>query len=349
VQLDTSIETILACPLCRGRLARDGAGYKCIRCKRSYVVEDGILNLTSTSTTLGEFSNEQMQEILRAAEALGWRSALATHVQPKNPAVLDLILNQRRSRFLELLPQSENAIAVDIGCGYGGISLQLAKSYQQVFSLDSGLERLKFLNEIRKQEHVGNILAIHHADTTSLPFANASLDLIVMVGVFEYLPLAFPEKSIKDVQRRVLGELYRVLKPGGHLYIGTKNRFGWPYWRGDADHNRLRFGPVLPRAIAGRLTQYLYNKPYRIIIDSLPTYRRLLRKAGFEDPRFYWPIPGYQFPDAFVPLHRGANQTQPVVHNGSVQGWKKPLIAALRACGVLRYVVPHFSIVARKA
>jgi SAM-dependent methyltransferase len=348
VQIENSVERILACPLCKGRLLREGTGYDCASCKRSYSMKDGILEMTSTSTTLGEFSNEQMQEILRAAEAQGWRSALATDVKAKNPAVLDLILNQKRSRFLELLPQPEDGIAVDIGCGYGGISWQLAKKYRQVFSLDSGLERLKFLNVIRKQENVDNLLPIHHANATSLPFADGSVDLVVMVGVFEYLPLAFPEKSIEDVQRRVLAELYRVLKPGGHLYLGTKNRFGWPYWKGDADHNRLRFGPVLPRFVADKLTHCLYDKPYRIIIDSMPTYRQLLRKAGFEDPRFYWPLPGYQFPDAFVPLHKGADSTQPLARESSALGWKRPLIAALQVCGVLKYVVPHFSIVVSK-
>jgi SAM-dependent methyltransferase len=289
-----------------------------------------------------------MQEVLRAAEELGWQTALETHVKPKNPAVLDLILDKRRSRFLEVVEPPQYGVAVDIGCGYGGISLQLAQRYRQVFSLDSGLERLGFLNVIRKQEHIHNIRAIHHDNIASLPFADNSVDIIILVGVFEYLPLSYPQYSIKDVQQRVMREMYRVLKAGGCLYIGTKNRLGWPYWKGGADHNRLRFGPILPRVIANRLTQYLYGKPYRIIVDSLPSYRKLLKDAGFGNARFYWPIPGYQFPDTFVSLDRDAERNYRFADDSPISSWKKFVISGLQASGILKFVVPHFSIVAKK-
>jgi len=348
VEPNNSIESILVCPVCKASIAGDGSSYTCAKCEKSYFVQDGILALTSKSTALGEFSNEEMRELLRAAEDLGWQKALATHVKPKNPAVLDLILDPRRSSFLDLLPYSAGGIAVDIGCGYGGISLQLARKYRRVFSLDSGLERLGFLNVIRKQENIDNIQAIHHENASSLPFADDSVDLLVMVGVFEYLPLAFPEQSIRDVQHRVLSELHRVLKTGGHLYIGTKNRFGWPYWKGSADHNRLPFGPILPRALAGMLTRSLYNRPYRIIVDSLPAYRRLLRDAGFVDARVYWPQPGYQFPQAFVPLNGDAHEDRGPTRGSSPGALKRHAVASLQALGILKYVVPHFSIVARK-
>lgn len=338
----------LACPDCRASLAADMTGYRCASCRTLYRLEDGILVFTPNSTALGEFSREEMEELLRAAAGSGWKAALATYVEQKNPAVLELILDSRRTSFLTLLPQPQGGIALDFGCGFGGISVQLARKYRQVFALDSGLERLRFLNVIRKQERIGNIQAIHHENAASLPFADRSIDLAVLVGVFEYLPLAFPDQPVRNVQRRVLGELSRILKPGGHLYIGTKNRFGWPYLKGAADHNRLRFGPVLPRLLADWLTQRLYGKPYRIIVDSLPGYRGLLRGAGFREPRFYWPLPGYQVPDAFVPLWGGSDEANAPFDATMLPGWKGRAALALRAAGVLKYVVPHFSIVAQK-
>jgi len=343
-----SLDNVLACPFCKGRIERSGLSYDCPTCGKSYLEDDGILSLASKSTTLGEFSNEVMRKFLRAAEELGWRKALETHIKPRNPAVLDLILDKRRSSFLQLLKPGGGDVAVDIGCGYGGISIQLAQHYRHVFSLDSGLERLGFLNIIRKQEPIDNIRPVHHEDVTSLPFAEGSIDLVVLVGVFEYLPLAYPERSIADVQHGVLEELHRVLKPGGYLYIGTKNRFGWPYWKGAADHNKLRFGPIFPRRAAEWLTQYLYKKPYRIIVDSFPAYRDLLKVAGFGDVHFYWPNPGYQFPDTFVSLNGAPDYMNTFADSSSVGGWKKGVLSPLQRLGLLKYVVPHFSIVARK-
>jgi SAM-dependent methyltransferase len=305
---------------------------------------DGVLSLASRSGSHGELTKDDMRAFLRAGESMGWRLALEKFVKPKNPAVAGLLLDPRRSNFVDLLKLPANGVAVDIGCGYGGISLQLARRCAQVFALDNGLERLGFLRTIVRQDGIGNICAIHHDDVTSLPLADESVDLIVMVGVFEYLPVAYPGQSIERVQSSVLKELHRVLRVGGHLYIGTKNRFGWWYWKGAADHNRLRFGPILPRGIANALTQYLYKKPYRIIVDSFPKYRRLLRQAGFNDAGFYWPITGYQFPNHFVALNGAGQGTE----DHPIAGWKRALTRFLRKLGLLKYVVPHFSIVAQK-
>jgi SAM-dependent methyltransferase len=306
-------------------------------------VDDGVLSFAGRSTRLGEFSNEEMHELLSAARELGWRKVLEERMAKRNRAVLELILDRRRSSFLSLMPGAVKGVAIDLGCGYGGISLQLARSYREVFAVDSGLERLGFLNVVRQQERIDNILPIHHENITALPFPEHCADLIALVGVFEYLPLAYPESPIAEVQQRVLGELARVLKPGGYLYIGTKNRFGWPYLTGASDHNRLRFGPALPRPLADWLTRRLYGKPYRVVVDSYPAYRRLLREAGFADARFYWPSPGYQFPDRFVPLD---GEARPAVPQSA--GWKGIAVSTLASLGLLRFVAPHFAIVASK-
>lgn len=338
-----SADSALACPSCRRPLFQRETSYECSACRKSYAVEDGMICFAGRSTRLGEFSNEEMAELLSAARELGWRKVLEERVAKQNEAVLELILDRRRSTFLSLMPGASKGIAIDIGCGYGGISLQLARSYREVFALDSGLERLGFLNVVRQQEHIENIVPVHHENITSLPFADHCADLIALVGVFEYLPLAYPDLPIVEVQQRVLRELARVLKPGGYLYIGTKNRFGWPYLKGASDHNRLRFGPVLPRRLADWLTRRLYRKPYRVIVDSFPGYRRLLNQAGFADPRFYWPNPGYQFPDHFVPLNGGP---RPHVDG---DGWKGVAVSALASLGLLKFFAPHFAIVAQKA
>jgi SAM-dependent methyltransferase len=289
-----------------------------------------------------------MRELLRDAETRGWKAALEMRKEPRCEAVLDLVVNPRRSNFLDLLPAPKGDVAIDIGCGYGGISLQLTRNYREVFGLDSGLERLQFLNIVCKQEKIRDLHPMHLQDVTSLPFATESADLVVLVGVFEYLPLSYPSLSIGEVQHRVLRELHRVLKPGGYLYLGTKNRFGWPYLRGAMDHNRLRFGPVLPRNVAERAARILYHKPYRIVVDSLPSYRKMLRMAGFAAPSFFWPLPGYQAPERFAHLE-GSPRFRSTVEAGQLHGWKAIVLPALSRFGLLKYVVPHFSIIAGKS
>ena len=341
-------ETTLACPACKAPLAAAAPNCACTACGAAYRSLGGIASFSSHSTALGEFSSEEMEQLLRAAEESGWKTALATYVKPKNPAVLDLILDPRRTSFLALLPGMERGVALDFGCGFGGISIQLAKRCRQVYAMDSGLQRLRFLDVAARQERIGNVRAVHHEDAVSLPFADRSIDLIVLVGVFEYLPLAYPELSIEEVQSRVLTELRRVLVPGGHLYIGTKNRFGWPYLKGGKDHNQVRFGPALPRALADLLSRRLHGKPYRIIVDSFRGYRSMLRDAGFAEPDIYWPLPGYQVPVSFTPLGAGVDRAPLSAGDHAARGPNNPLIRLLQSAGMLQHVVPHFSIVARR-
>src|SRR5688572_13207802 len=206
------IDAVLRCPRCKGKMLWDGIGRNCASCKKAYPTRDGVLSLASRSGTHGELTKDDMRAFLRAGESMGWRLALEKIVKPKNPAVAGLLLDPRRSNFVDLLKLPANGVAVDIGCGYGGISLQLAQRCAQVFALDNGLERLGFLRTIVRQDGIRNICAIHHDDVTSLPLADESVDLIVMVGVFEYLPVAYPGQSIERVQSSVLKELHRVLR-----------------------------------------------------------------------------------------------------------------------------------------
>ena len=68
--------------------------------------------------------------------------------------------------------------------------------------------------------------------------------------------------------------------------------------------------------------------------------------AAFADPKFYWPVPGYQFPDHFVELD-GAVDLQKV--SGDYwSGPKRAAMASLASVGVLKHVVPYYSIVAHK-
>jgi ubiquinone/menaquinone biosynthesis C-methylase UbiE len=90
---------------------------------------------------------------------------------------------------------------------------------------------------------------LHRADARSLPFRDGCFDAIFSVATFEHildLPLA-------------LGEMYRVLRPGGAVY----SNFG-PIWSGCKGHHvRVRVG--------GR--EFLHNHPDK---NPLPDFAHLM-------------------------------------------------------------------------
>ena len=100
---------------------------------------------------------------------------------------------------------------LDAGCGTGRATAALAARGADVVAVDLG-ERLVARTRRRCacRALVGTVL--------SLPFPNASFDVVLSTEVIEHLP--DPAAAVK--------EFARVLTPGGHLVLSTPNRL----WQG---------------------------------------------------------------------------------------------------------------------
>lgn len=344
----TPDQKALACPNCRGPLAFGPSGARCPACALDYPIAEGVLCTGRTEAFLGEFGAARMAEFTRLARDRGAATAVAAMARA-HPAVESLLLGEDRASFLPLLglDRGRKHSVLDLGAGLGAISLKLSASFGRVYAMDQTFERLAFLEAVAGQQGREAIRSVCHRNILRLPFASESLDAVVLVGVFEYFPLSFPERPIRDIQLGALREISRVLAPGGVLFLATKNRFGWPHWRGERDNSGLRFGPVLPRPLADRLGRTVMGRPLRVVTDSLGRYRWLLKESGFPEPRFYWPVGGYQTPKTWVDLDDEAGTGRAIAHY-SASPAKRWLLSLLAAAGVFKYLVPHFGIVARK-
>jgi SAM-dependent methyltransferase len=97
--------------------------------------------------------------------------------------------------------------ALDIGCGTGFLSLELAARGHQVTGIDFAPEMLVLARE--KAAAAGAAIRFEHADAENLPFDAASFDLVITRHVLWTLP--HPEAAIS--------EWIRVLRPGGRLAV----------------------------------------------------------------------------------------------------------------------------------
>ncbi len=156
------------------------------------------------------------------------------------------------------------------------------------------------------------------ADLHALPFASASLDVIAVNGVLEWAGLVDPQagpgvapREPDVLQEAFLRALRDILRPGGWLYVGIENRFGRAFLRGSSDHQGLRYTSLLPRAAARSYTRLRHarsprtgsvDEDYRAWTYSLAGYEKLLQRCGFEPPRAYAVVPGYNVPTRIVPL-----------------------------------------------
>jgi ubiquinone/menaquinone biosynthesis C-methylase UbiE len=109
------------------------------------------------------------------------------------------------------LPLPAGARVLDAGCGTGLLTLAFLRVHERpadVASIDLSLRSLQTARRTVQKLRKGprRRVAFAQSNALALPFADESFDLVLTSGVLEYLPL-----------REGLGELARVLAPGGHL------------------------------------------------------------------------------------------------------------------------------------
>lgn len=98
---------------------------------------------------------------------------------------------------------------LDVGSGYGGLTLLLGKLLPsvQIFGLDSEVKAVVEATQAAAEMELGNV-SFCDGDAYTLPFENGVFDAVTCQTLLTHL--AEPE--------RALAEMIRVLKPGGVLF-----------------------------------------------------------------------------------------------------------------------------------
>jgi SAM-dependent methyltransferase len=138
--------------------------------------------------------------------------------------ILEAILRQH-------LPTGRDHQLLDLGCGPGGMRPMLAQ-FGRLVSTDFTLAALQFC----KTQQLDHLVA---ADAMQLPFGSGQFDAACVFDVIEHL-------TDDGLATR---ELYRVLKPGGKLFV-TVPAFQFLWGRQDiVNHHRRRYNAGMLRAV----------------------------------------------------------------------------------------------------
>ncbi len=117
---------------------------------------------------------------------------------------------------------------LDVGCGYGRLAYAVAKlrPNARIDGIDIAPAFVKLFNQ--KMQESGKAVT---ADARKLPYKSQSFDMVWMVVSLMYF-------SDREDQRRVVKEIYRVLKPGGTILLIEPNIIG---------EFIVRWGGLLPK------------------------------------------------------------------------------------------------------
>jgi len=162
-----------------------------------------------------------------------------------------------------------DAPVLEIGCGPGVIATAMARKDVRVWAIDSLEEMVERTKARASRAGLGSRVSAQVGHISNVPFTDATFELVVVIGVSEWLvSLTQP-----------LREISRVLKPGGHLIISADNN--WPL------HQMLDpvFNPAL-KPVKRRVGQILRalgrrTRQPRFHAYSLGRFDDELANAGF--------------------------------------------------------------------
>jgi SAM-dependent methyltransferase/thiamine kinase-like enzyme len=247
-----------------------------------------------------EMPPKEMENTLEIARNQGWRFAIRK-MGLNYPDLLTSIMSSATMDWLfHCLNYTKTGTCLDIGSGWGANAFGLARYYKEVWSLEADGQKLEFQKIRQKQDRIDNVYFVR-TDCLHLPFPDNYFDLIAANGILECVGFSDYSRTPRQLQIDFLKEIRRMLKPGGCLFLGTKNRFSLSSFLGAIDHSGPPFTNIEPHKkddLVGRVSgkagdyrqgnQMKREEDYRPYTHSLAGYQKLLRESNYDFIDLFW-------------------------------------------------------------
>ena len=128
-------------------------------------------------------------------------------------SIMGLGINRSNSRMIIQMAKIKAGDKVlDVGCGSGNLTLT-AKKYAgtagAVYGIDAAPEMIAVAREKAKRNGLQAVFEVGLIE--KIPFPDATFDVVINRLVIHHLP--------DDLKRRGFAEIFRVLKPGGRVFL----------------------------------------------------------------------------------------------------------------------------------
>lgn len=266
---------------------------------RRYPIREGAPDFRAVQAHENGEAEHKLERLNALALEAGWQAALAA-VYRADEKMWQYIT--RAPTFLDLLPLERNSVVLEIGPGLGQFTGAIAARVAELYALEVSPGQAQFVTTRCRQDHLERVHVAIGGDDTRLPYLSSSFDTVICNLVLEWCAARNLLEPFRTGQERLLAECARVLRPGGTLYLATKNRFallymlGWP----DEHVDGMRFGNALPRWALRAALRLKGKKRPTGLLHSHRELAKMLQQAGLENIESFWAAPEMRFPDRYI-------------------------------------------------
>lgn len=224
---------------------------------------------------------------------------MTLHTKIEQPEVgasvgYDFFAVQKRLKVASEFVDFSRKIVLDLGCGNGAYTVEIAKVAKKTFAVDIEDQRLAFFRRYKKSLPANLCIEIIKAPGEYLPFRSGEFDLVTMIEVLEHV----------SSEEEVLSEIYRVLKTNGDLILFVPNRL-YPFETHGATIKGIRLSRWTP--FVSYLPEPLHARIAHARIYTEKKLRLLIEEAGFKTvvvEYFYPPLDYIYLPQKIKKFYR---------------------------------------------
>jgi 2-polyprenyl-3-methyl-5-hydroxy-6-metoxy-1,4-benzoquinol methylase len=261
----------------------------------------GYSFLNNSGIKLSDITYDEFLIFKEKLEIQNWMEVAFDMFYETNPNLYKIITDSNRSDFSFLLDIKKNDLALDVGAGWGQISVPLSK-FCDVVALEGNLEKIDLITQIAKQENRNNIQYVATNIFDDI-FKNEQFDFIILNDILELMDVIPKEMASFDIQEKIFQIAYNLLKPGGILYVGIENKYGLKYLLGEKDdHTGLEDFVYLNNNSIESFYKSVTGNYSPSLTQSKKNYEKILRISGFENIDFFASLPDFKLPKLILDL-----------------------------------------------
>lgn len=231
---------------------------------RYYFGEDMYSDGEIEDVILDAYKNDSIEELIK--KSVDW------------PIIYHF--SDLRRNLLLWMKDNKDSSVLEIGAGMGAITQVLSEKFRNVECIELS-EKRSMVNAYRNK--CCDNIKITLGNFQDIEPYLGTYDYITLIGVLEYAALYV---SSDNPYLHMLKLVRKHLKHDGQLILAIENKLGLKYFNGiNEDHTGIPYEGLNDYCSTGAVRTF-----------SKKELAQMIKDAGFEDMKFYYPYPDYKLP-----------------------------------------------------